>query len=106
LITSDATQKLLSELILKKSDWFEVLGCQSESLHDTIDHLSVSLGRQKAVGDGSPMTAWFEDIITPKAMAEHVYEFGFGGEDNRVILLIGNSDEYSMFLEEFRNYLI
>ena len=84
---------IIEDLIKRNTDWFHTVGFKAEYLHDEIDLASVRLGRQKAVGDGSPMTAWFEEITRVKDMADHIKYSGLG-HNNRVVVVFGKSKDF------------
>ncbi len=79
---------LSSDLARSRVDWVQVAGRGAEGLHDAIDRASVTVGRQRVVGDGSPMTSWHEEAQNPDAMAE-VARLCFGGQDRVVVLVVG-----------------
>jgi hypothetical protein len=58
-------------------------------LHDAIDRASVAAGRQRAVGDGSPMTSWHEEEQSAEEMAE-VAALCFGGHERVLVLVVGD----------------
>src|SRR4051812_1538838 len=49
-------------LVRANTEWIFTAGRRSEYWYDRTDQISVELGRQKCVGDGSPLTAWLEEI--------------------------------------------
>jgi hypothetical protein len=55
-------ESCIREAVSGNSDWVATYGADAETWHDRVDQASVEIGRQKRVGDGSPMTAWFDDI--------------------------------------------
>jgi hypothetical protein len=55
-------EQCLQEVVRHNSDWICTYGADAEAWHDRVDHASVEIGRQKRVGDGSPMTAWFDEV--------------------------------------------
>jgi len=55
-------ENALRTLVAANTDWIYTAGFQAKLWHDRVDQLSVEMGRQSHVGDGSPMTAWFDDI--------------------------------------------
>ncbi len=59
-------KQAVDELLTKKCDWVHTTGEDSKYWHDYIDQRSVDLGRQAAVGDGNPMTAWDEEMTGPE----------------------------------------
>ncbi|MBN2513795.1 MAG: hypothetical protein JXB18_12725 [Sedimentisphaerales bacterium] len=95
MATSEHTQLWIDELVLKNTYWFYTLGPKSEWLHDQIDLASVRSGRQKTVGDGSPMTSWHEDVNTYAEMADFVCP---ATNDFCVILVIGNISDFEQFM--------
>jgi hypothetical protein len=52
----------VQEAVSANTDWVAIYGADAEAWHDRVDQASVETRRRKRVGDGSPMTAWFEDI--------------------------------------------
>ena len=55
-------ERCIREVVRKNNDWVCTFGADAERWHDRVDHASVEIGRQKRVGDGVPMTAWFDDV--------------------------------------------
>jgi hypothetical protein len=106
LLTKRSVLMMVEDLVSKNSDWFDVLGLNSEWLHDEIDLLGVKVGRQKAVGEGFPMTAWYEDITDISEMAEHSCDGLLSGRDYRVVLVIGDSSDYVNFVKLIQEQLI
>jgi hypothetical protein len=86
-------RELARELALAENDWIETFGPGAEELHDVIDAVSVELGRQPAVGEGSPMTAWHEDVASKDSFADYVALGGLGSQSVKVILVIGSDPE-------------
>jgi hypothetical protein len=84
---------IAAELAGTAADWIQVAGVGAEALHDAIDRASVAIGRQRAVGDGSPMTSWHEEDTTPAQMAQ-VALLCFGGEDRVAIVVVGNAQAF------------
>jgi hypothetical protein len=103
-ISNDLIQIVIAELIMRNTDWIETIGTKSEWLHDEIDKASVRLGRQKQVGDGSPMTAWHDDMQISD-MFEHVVVGGHGVNDNKAVIIIGTHIDFMMFVEELKKYI-
>lgn len=58
----DKMEALLECLPYGQMDWVHVAGPDAEYWHDRIDRKSVEKGVQTHVGEGHPMTAWFEDM--------------------------------------------
>lgn len=80
---------LAEELASANTDWVETIGTDAERLHDAIDSASVQIGRQRRVGDGSPMTAWHDRLLSTPAIIEHVRVGGLGQRSTKVLLVIG-----------------
>lgn len=80
--------ELSAELVRANVDWVQVAGKGAEKAHDEIDLASVAAGRQKAVGDGVPMTSWHEEAVTMEQMAD-VAALCFGGHDRVLVLVVG-----------------
>ncbi len=93
---------LATTLVAMNTDWIEILGISSERLHDQIDRSSVEAGRQAEVGEGSPMTAWYEDITKPNDIAEHIASGGQGGCSNKLVVLIGSPKNVSIVRTQIR----
>jgi hypothetical protein len=101
-VSSDLIHIVIAELVMRNTDWIETVGPKSEWLHDEIEKASVRLGRQKQVGDGSPMTAWHNDIKKLSDMVEYVGNGGHGGNDYKAVIVIGNPIDFTMFVEELK----
>lgn len=82
--------RLSLALAATHTDWIQIVGKNSEVLHDAVDEASVAIGRQSAVGDGQPMTSWHDDATTPDEMAE-VARLCFGGHDQVLVLVVGEA---------------
>jgi|WetSurMetagenome_2_1015567.scaffolds.fasta_scaffold00126_16 hypothetical protein len=86
LSDDDLMEQAVDELLAKNCDWIHTAGEGSKYWHDYIDQRSVDLGRQAAVGDGNPMTAWHEEITDFLKLKLTV---NFGGNDYFLIVLVG-----------------
>jgi hypothetical protein len=84
--TNDLMKQAIDELLAKNCDWLHTTGTDSEYWHDYIDQRSMDIGRQAAVGDGNPMTAWHEEMTTPEKWETSI---NFGGSDFFLIVLVG-----------------
>jgi hypothetical protein len=62
--TSSALASLISSLPYEHIDWVHTAEPNSEYWHDEVDRASVRRGVQQQVGDGKPMTAWFNDLLS------------------------------------------
>src|SRR5438034_3293387 len=58
----ESVEHCIQEAVRRNNDWVCTYGADAEAWHDRVDHASVEIGRQKRVGDGSPMTAWFDEV--------------------------------------------
>lgn len=96
-----ADNPLIDMLAIRTYDWIEVFGFNCEEIHDQLDTASVRGGRQHKEGDGSPMTAWHDDMDTPE-MLDHVLTGGLSASETRIIILIGSQADETEFLESFR----
>ena len=104
-LSSDSVTILAKKLVAANTDWIDVLGPKSEWVHDQIDLASVRVGRQDAVGDGSPMTGWDEDIKACEEFAEDVSGGGPGGQGNKLICVLGDSNDFNLFVSELKKKL-
>ena len=95
---------LATKLAGTAADWIQIAGADAEALHDAIDRASVAIGRQRAVGDGSPMTSWHEEDTTPVQMAK-VALLNFGSKDHVLILVVGNEQAWTMSVRAMQNEL-
>jgi len=85
----DLMKHATDELLTKNCDWIHTAGEDPRYWHDYIDQRSVNLGRQAAVGDGNPMTAWHDDMVNPEKWESTI---NFGGSNYFLILLVGFTD--------------
>jgi len=92
ILKNDNDEKMnqaIDELLAKNCDWVHTAGKESEYWHDYIDQRSVDLGRQAAIGDGNPMTAWHEEMTGPEKWTPII---NCGGSDYFLIVLVGFTD--------------
>ncbi len=73
-------------------DWVQVAGRGAKELHDALDHAGVDVGRQRAVGDGSPMTSWHEEASSVEDMAQ-VAAASYGSHEQVLILVVGREQD-------------
>ena len=92
-------------LVAANTDWITTTGRDAEWLHDLVDNASVQHGRQHAVGDGSPMTAWDEDAIAFDQMAEAAYYSSHGNTDQTLALVVGAAIDVNCLVESLRGCL-
>jgi hypothetical protein len=84
----EAARDLAPAVARARTDWVQTTGALAEWLHDEVDRASVEVGRQSAVGDGSPMTSWNQKAVALATMAEVVVNC-FGGCDQVLAVVIG-----------------
>jgi len=105
-IQNEAIRDVAREVVCASNDWVETFGDDCEMLHDEIDRQAVIIGRQAAVGDGYPMTAWHTDLKLIDDVADHISSGGFGGCDIKVVLVLGtqrNADDLAIAIERWIN---
>jgi hypothetical protein len=96
-------EAIAKEVAKTRTEWVHALGGAASALHDAVDKMSVSLGRQAEVGDGIPMTSWHEDLRTIDAMAGFVVSGGLGRNcDYAVAIVVGSEIEYQTVLDAIR----
>jgi hypothetical protein len=105
LLHAGDIHRLALEIARGRNDWVQVLGAHCEAIHDAIDRASVEVGRQAAVGDGSPMTSWHTDKVTLQEMVDFVLRSSLGASDYLVVLLLGPDQEYSEALTLLRSQI-
>jgi len=98
----DSFRPILKSVLLKNCDWVETFGADSEEWHDRIDSLSVTIGRQQKVGDGSPMTAWHEELIAIDDCIEYILDGGHGYTYNKLVIPFGDLDQIMRFYRLFK----
>jgi hypothetical protein len=98
----DQIRRSLKELVCLNVDWVETLGAEAEALHDEIDEASVAIGRQPAVGEGSPMTAWHEDLREIPEFSEYIRRGGHGSCDFKLVAFVGPEADGVRFVEDLR----
>lgn len=98
-LDGELARKLALGLVQMKTDWIETTGRGAESLHDVIDGMSVEIGRQSRVGDGTPMTAWHEDLTDLNGVIDYVKLGGLGASDNKLVIIIGGGVAPSAFAD-------
>jgi hypothetical protein len=91
-------EDICNSVVVANTDWVQTTGARAEWLHDQVDIASVKVGRQRQVGDGSPMTAWDEEALKPMEMAEVLYT-SLGGVEYVLALVIGNKKQFDNFVK-------
>ena len=94
----DAIAQIISSIANSKVDWVEVIGFNAEAIHDAVDRASVSAGRQKAVGEGVPMTAWDSDYHSDDEVAKYILTGGFGSHNKKLIFYLGTAEQELAFV--------
>ena len=98
-------RETLEKLVALNNDWIETLGPESEALHDHIDQASVNVGRQAAVGDGFPMTAWHKRLVRSDEMADYITCGGLGASYYKLVLVIGSKKHRIRFAEQMKQQM-
>ena len=93
---------LLAYLPYESMDWVHVAEPDFQYWHDRIDSASVSAGVQKKVGDGKPMTAWFEEL---KCLEDFATSYNHGGQTHCLIIVVGNNPFSESTIRTLRNKL-
>ena len=88
-------------LVDADTGWISTAGREAQWLHDEIDIASVAFGRQEAVGNGSPMTAWDDEATDASAMVKYALTLG-DGHDNVLVIVVGSDDDYGLIESEIR----
>ncbi|MGJ8640870.1 MAG: hypothetical protein ACSHYA_15880 [Opitutaceae bacterium] len=101
-IDESAYAKAVEEILKKHIDWVFTCEPNSERWHDLLDEMAVALGRQKEIGDGSPMTAWFDEI---KKIEDWDTSYNYGGSDYFLFVFISASDSLESRMERLRRRL-
>lgn len=102
--TDEKTRGAITQLVKLNNDWIETFGETAEQLHDQIDEASVTCGRQRAVGDGSPMTAWHDALTASSEVIDYIRRGGHGSCDYKLIALVG-TDRVSSFIRDLKKQL-
>ena len=87
LLTPQLAQALARGAAQANTRWVKVMGRGAEDLHDAVDRASVEIGRQGYVGEGIPMTAWFEEMSRDEIVS-HLRLGGLGGAAHKCESLI------------------
>lgn len=86
----DGANNCIIEVVARKAgSWVEIFGNAAEQIHDTVDEASVRIGRQCAVGEGEPMTAWYEGL-SAEEIASYIWTGGQGESNIKVLILVGS----------------
>ncbi len=91
-------QSVAIEVCRASTDYVGTTGLRAEWFHDLVDTASVEIGRQVAVGCGSPMTTWHEDAETMNEVA--FVMFCLGGSDHVVALLLCPQESFAEHVDE------
>lgn len=95
----EASYRMAIEAVLKKNiDWVYTCGPESKRWHDIVDEIAVALGLQEEVGNGHPMTTWFEEIDN----FEDWDRCNFGGSDYFLFVFISPKEPLDYRLERLR----
>jgi hypothetical protein len=85
---SGTNRRLMEAIVSRAGEWIEVFGYAAEAIHDAIDAASVRIGRQSAIGEGDPMTAW-DDTLSDPEIASYVWAGGQGHGSSKVVIVVG-----------------
>ena len=66
----------------------------------------MAVGRQLRVGDGSPMTAWHDDLTELDAMLDYISLGRLGASVNKLVLVVGPEQSASLFAARLGNALL
>lgn len=106
-ITPTVREQLAVWICSLNVGWVEVLGRDSEFLHDTIDEQSVRNGLQAKIGDGVPMTTWHEyPTVGPSEMKEIVAYLQTGGQGDshiKVVVVVGDQAQVGEFAKDLES---
>ncbi len=91
---------VVSWVAAAKTDWVEVFGAGAEAIHDRVDASAAEAGRQEKVGDGQPMTAWWEGF--GEEGVEHLVSGGHGASEHKLVVWLGEAGAGAEFLERAR----
>lgn len=101
-VDGSLSNKELFEAIARRADWVEVFGLDAENIHDAIDRASVEAGRQRRIGEGTPMTAWHEDLSDDQAIASYILTGGQGVAEHKVVVVIGSIEDEQSIVRALR----
>ena len=82
-------EQLVQVLPYRQIDWLHTASPAAQYWHDQVDHQSVLAGVQENIGDGKPMTAWFDDITTVR---EWRLEFNHGSTGIFLFVFTGHHE--------------
>ena len=105
VLDTNMTNVIARELAAANNDWVHVLGIDSQPLHNAIDRFSVELGRQRAVGDGVPMTSWHDDLTTVDEMAAFIACGGLGAAPVLIAVVVGEEAHFLTALDALERQL-
>jgi hypothetical protein len=88
-VPESEVDRTLRQLVSANTGWIYTAGSRPEFWHDRVDLLSVEIGRQQQVGDGSPMTAWFDDL---QSLSEWDSSRSFGDSDYFLFVVVGSKE--------------
>lgn len=94
---------IVSAISSRVGGWVEVFGDFAEFVHDAIDAESVRTGRQSAVGEGNPMTAWYHGFGDAE-IASYVWTGGQGESLRKALVLVGPPSMTAAALDSVVNH--
>ncbi len=104
VLTDERLAEVARAVAELNNDWIDVAGHRSQELHDEIDQAAVALGRQRAVGDGCPMTAWHTEVQSIPALAQLACSH-CGNNDNLLVIVVAAERVLEEAVNALRNEL-
>ncbi|MBT64909.1 MAG: hypothetical protein CML13_17050 [Puniceicoccaceae bacterium] len=101
-VDEPAYTSAIEEILKKNIDWVFTCEPDSERWHDVVDKMAVVLGCQQEIGDGSPMTAWFDEV---KKIEDWDAAYNHGGSDYFLFVFISAEDSLESRVERLRSRL-
>ncbi len=93
-------ERLIEKLPFDRIDWVFTTEPDSEFWHDKVDEESVTRGFQEMVGDGHPMTAWFDEI---KTVNDWDLSFNHGKSDHFLFIFVDDNKSIDEEINVIRN---
>jgi len=100
LLSDELAAEIAESLVKLPVDWIETMGARCEYLHDLLDEASVSIGRQRRVGDGNPMTAWHDQLSDTSEMVSYIRMGGQGAAERKVVVVVGPERSSAVIAEK------
>lgn len=94
-------ERCVLEVVRQNNAWVCTYGADAKTWHDRVDNASVEIRRQQQVGDGDPMTAWFDEV---KRMRDLNLARCYGGYVF-LLVLVGFPEDLSRTVRVFEKRL-